>query len=164
MTIAGRRRLPTGHRCQLIHPDPLAAGAFFRREGLPENNQQKPIRTLAQASVEAHNSAMNWEKVNEFVEEWAQQQGLPKDFSGRTLTLVDFESEQDCHFFYPGRTLLSQKAFTSALAKWARLRHAKTEHNTINQGHYEHWRVAEKLEDTEENRARFIESRYRIVP
>ena len=107
---------------------------------------------------------MNWEKVNEVVEAWAAQQGLPADFNGRTLTLVDFETEEDCDFFYPGRTLLSQKAFTSALARFERERHAKTEHITINPGHYDHWRVAEKLEDTEENRARFIESRYKIIP
>src|ERR1051325_1656538 len=102
---------------------------------------------------------MNWEKVNEFVVAWAEQQGLPQDFKGRTLTLVDFEKEEDCAFFYPGRTLLAQKAFTSALSKVARAQHARTEHTTINRGHYEHWLVAEKQEDSEENRARFIESR-----
>ena len=107
---------------------------------------------------------VNWEKVNEFVQAWADQQGLPTDFNGGTLTLVDFESEADCEFFYPGRTLLSQKAFTSALAKFARTRHARTEHITINRGHYEHWLVAQKEQDTAQNRTRFIESRYKIIP
>ena len=107
---------------------------------------------------------MNWEKVNEFVEAWAKQQALPQDFKGKTLTLVDFESEADCAFFYPGRTGLAQKAFTSALSKFARARHGRTEHITINRGHYEHWLVAEKIEDTEENRGRFIESRYKVIP
>jgi hypothetical protein len=107
---------------------------------------------------------MNWEKVNEFVAAWTQQQSLPQDFKGRTLTLVDFESEEDCAFFYPGRTLLVQKAFTSALSKFARARHARTEHITINRGHYEHWLVAEKQQDSQENRGRFIESRYKVLP
>ena len=106
---------------------------------------------------------MNWEKVNEFVEAWAAEQALPADLKGRTLTLVDFESEEDCQFFYPGRTLLSQKAFTSALARFARARHARTEHATITQGHYRVWLLAEKLDDTEENRGRFIESRYKVL-
>jgi hypothetical protein len=106
---------------------------------------------------------MNWEKVNEFVQAWAAEQALPSDLKGRTLTLVDFESETDCEFFYPGRTQLSQKAFTSALAKFARARHARTEHITITQGHYQAWLAAEKLEDTEQNRGRFIESRYKVL-
>jgi hypothetical protein len=107
---------------------------------------------------------MNWEKVNEFVAGWAEQQGVPQDFKGKTLTLVDFESEEDCAFFYPGRTLLAQKAFTSALSKFARARHARTEHITINRDHYQHWLLAEKQEDSEQNRGRFIESRYKILP
>ncbi len=106
---------------------------------------------------------MNWEKVNEFVEAWAAERALPADLKGRTLTLVDFESEEDCQFFYPGRTLLSQKAFTSALARFARARHARTEHAAITRGHYRLWLVAEKLDDTEENRGRFIESRYKVL-
>ena len=107
---------------------------------------------------------MNWEKINEFVEEWADAQALPADLRGRALTLVDFESEPDCAFFYPGRTLLAQKAFTSALARFARARRARTEHITINRGHYEVWLAAGQLEDTEENRSRFIESRYKVLP
>src|SRR5580765_2582282 len=106
---------------------------------------------------------MDWEKVNEFVAAWAEQQGLPQDFKGKTLTLVDFENEGDCVFFYPGRTLLAQKAFTSALSKFARARHARTEHITINRDHYQHWLLAEKQVDSEENRGRFIESRYKIL-
>jgi hypothetical protein len=89
---------------------------------------------------------------------------LPQDFKGKTLTLVDFGSEEDCAFFYPGRTLLAQKAFTSALSKFARARHARTQHITINRDHYQHWLLAEKQQDLEENRGRFIESRYKILP
>ena len=107
---------------------------------------------------------MNWEKINEFVLEWAEAQGIPADLRGRALTLVDFESESDCGFFYPGRTLLAQKAFTSSLAKFARARHARTEHITINRGHYEVWLAAEQIEDSEETRNRFIESRYKVLP
>lgn len=107
---------------------------------------------------------MNWEKIGEFVKEWAVAQGLPADLRGRALTLVDFESEEDCGYFYAGRTLLAQKAFTSALAKFARARHARTEHITINRGHYEIWLAAEQEDDTEENRNRFIESRYKVLP
>lgn len=107
---------------------------------------------------------MNWQKVNDFVRAWADEQALPEDLKGRSLMLVDFESEADCEFFYPGRTLLSQRAFTSGLARFARARHARTEHVTINQEHYQHWRAAEHAEDTGENRHRFIESRYKVLP
>jgi hypothetical protein len=106
---------------------------------------------------------MNWQKVNEFVEAWAAERALLADLRGHTLTLVDFESEEDCGFFYPGRTLLAQKAFTSALAKFARARHARTEHVTINPDHYRHWLLAERAEDSEENRGRYIESRYQVI-
>ena len=107
---------------------------------------------------------MNWQKVNEFVEAWAAERALPANLRGHTLTLVDFESVADCDFFYPGRTLLAQKAFTSALAIFARARQARTEHVTINPEHYHHWLLAERAEDSEENRGRFIESRYRLIP
>jgi hypothetical protein len=107
---------------------------------------------------------MNWEKVNDFVVTWADQQGLPHEFKGKSLALVDFETEEDCAYFYPGRTLLAQKAFTSALSKFARARHARTEHITITRDHYQHWLLAEKQEDSGENRARFIESRYKVLP
>ena len=106
---------------------------------------------------------MNWEKVNEFVVAWAADQGLPQNFNGRTLTLVDFETEEDCRFFYPDRTHLAQKAFTSALAKFARSRHARTEHVTTTPDHYRAWLLAEQGEDTDENRGRYIESRYRVL-
>lgn len=105
---------------------------------------------------------MNWQKVNEFVEAWAAERALPANLKGRALMVVDFESEADCAFFYPGRTMLAQKAFTSALVKFARARHAHVEHATITPEHYRHWLVAEKTEDSEENRGRFIESRYQV--
>lgn len=106
---------------------------------------------------------MNWQKVNEFVALWAGARSLPANLKGRTLTIVEFESEEDCAFFYPGRTLLAQKAFTSALVKLARARHARTEKVIITPDHYRHWLAAEKTEDTEENRGRFIESRYQVL-
>jgi hypothetical protein len=107
---------------------------------------------------------MNWQKVNEFVEAWAAERALPASLKGRALTLVDFASESDCAFFYPGRTLLAQKAFTSELARFARARQARTEHVTINPEHYRHWLLAERAEDSAENRGRFIESRYQVLP
>src|SRR5690349_8385476 len=106
---------------------------------------------------------MNWQKITEFVEAWAAQHALPLDLKGRTITLVDFESDTDCQFFYPGRTQLAQQAFTSALARFVRARHARTEHVTITPEHYRAWLLAEKAEDTEESRGRFIESRYRVL-
>jgi hypothetical protein len=109
-------------------------------------------------------SAMNWRKVNEFVEVWAAERALPANLKDRTLTLVDFEREGDCEFFYPGRTLLAQRAFTSALAKFARARQARTEHVTINPEHYRHWLLAERADDSDENRGRYIESRYQVLP
>lgn len=106
---------------------------------------------------------MNWQKVNEFVAAWAADHALPEDLNGRTLMVVDFEHEVDCAFFYPRRTLLAQKAFTAALVKFARARQARTERVTITPDHYRHWLVAENAEDTEENRGRFIESRYQVL-
>lgn len=106
---------------------------------------------------------MNWQTISQFVEAWATEHALPPDLKGRTLTLVDFESEQDCQFFYPDRNQLAQKAFTSALARFARARHARTEHVTITPDHYRAWLSAEKQDDTQEARTRFIESRYRLL-
>lgn len=107
---------------------------------------------------------MNWQKVNEFVESWSLEHQLPANLKGKTLLLVDFESEADCLFFYPERTQLAQKAFTSALSRFARARHARTEHVTITPEHYRVWLLAEQLDDTLENRGRFIESRYQVLP
>lgn len=84
--------------------------------------------------------------------------------SGRTLALVEFANEADCGFFYPDRDLISQKAFTLALAQLARTRNARTEFMTIHPDHYRTWLSVEKLEDAGENRKRFIESRYRLLP
>jgi len=109
-------------------------------------------------------TAMNWEKVNEFTEAWAADRGLPADMAGMALVLVDFENEADCDFFFPGRDMLSHKAFSMALAKLARGRGARTEHATIHREHYRAWRAAEKMEDSAENRELFIESRYRVLP
>ena len=107
---------------------------------------------------------MNWEQLREIVETWATAHGLPADMGGRTLMLVEFASEADCAFFYPKRDLVSQKAFTLAVAKLARARNARTGHVTINPDHYRAWLAAEKLEDAEEHRERFIEGRYRLLP
>ncbi len=106
---------------------------------------------------------MNWERINEFVQAWAAERSWPADLKGITVTLVDFESEEDCRFFYPDRTQLAQKAFTSALAKFARGRRARTEHATVTPAQYQVWLVAEKLQDTPENRGQFIESRYKLL-
>lgn len=107
---------------------------------------------------------MKWEQLSKFVVSWAAQRGLPADMSGQSLVLVDFKSEEDCGFFYPGRDLISQKAFNIAVAKLARRRHARTEHATITPDHYREWLAAEQAEDCPENRERFIESRYRVLP
>ena len=107
---------------------------------------------------------MKWEQLSKFVEEWAESHGLPEDMGGRSLTLVDFASEADCGFFFQGRDLVSHKAFTLALAKLGRSRNARTEHVTINQDQYRAWLAAEKLEDCEASRGRFIGSRYRLLP
>ncbi len=109
-------------------------------------------------------ACMKWEQLSEFVETWAASQGLPANMGGRSLTLVDFANEADCVFFYPDRDLVSQKAFTMALSKFARARNARTEHVTIHPEQYRAWLAAEKLDDGGENRERFIESRYRLLP
>ena len=106
---------------------------------------------------------MNWQNINEFVEQWAAQRSLPVDLKGQELLLVDFESEADCQFFYPDRSLLSQQAFTSALARFARGRSARTTHIKITPEHYRGWLLAEKGQDNSETRERFIESRYRLA-
>lgn len=106
---------------------------------------------------------MDWTQLNEFVASWAAEHDLPADLKGMQLLLVDFESDQDCDFFYPGRTQFSQKAFTSALSKLARSRNAHTTHVTITPEHYRAWLMAEKAQDTPETRNRFIESRYQVL-
>ena len=107
---------------------------------------------------------MKWEQLSEFVETWAASRGLPADMGARTLALVEFANEADCSFFYPDRDLVSQKAFTMALSKFARTRNARTEHVTIHPEQYRAWLASEKLEDAPEHRERFIESRYRLLP
>lgn len=107
---------------------------------------------------------MNWEKVNEFVDAWVARHGLPADMGAMSLVLVDFANEADCDFFYPGRDVVSHKAFSMALAKLARERGARTEHAMIHREHYRAWRAAENVEDSAENRDRFIESRYKVLP
>ena len=107
---------------------------------------------------------MNWEKVNEFLDTWVARHGLPADMSAMSLVLVDFESEADCDFFYPGRDMVSHKAFSMALAKLARERNARTEHAMIHREHYRAWLASEKAEDSAENREHFIESRYKVLP
>jgi hypothetical protein len=106
---------------------------------------------------------MNWDKINEFVETWAGIHGLPASLKGHTLTIVDFANDDDCAFFYPGRTLLAQKAFIAALVRLVRARRGRTELTTITPEHYRHWLAAEQAADSEENRARYIESRYRVL-
>ena len=106
---------------------------------------------------------MNWENVNTFVRDWVEHRGLPADMTGMSLVLVDFQSEEDCGFFYPGRDMVSHKAFSMALAKLARERGARTEHSTIHRDHYRAWLVAEKAEDSAESRDAFIESRYKVL-
>ena len=106
---------------------------------------------------------MNWEKVNEFLDVWVARHGLPADMTAMSLVLVDFENEADCDFFYPGRDMVSHKAFSMALAKLARERNARTEHAMIHREHYRAWLAAEKAEDSAENRERFIASRYKVL-
>lgn len=107
---------------------------------------------------------MNWEKVNEFVLPWATRHGLPQDMAGMSIVLVDFQSELDCAFFYPGRDMVSHKACTMGIAKLARDRGARTLHSTILPEHYRAWLAAAKRVDSEESREEFIESRYKIGP
>jgi hypothetical protein len=107
---------------------------------------------------------VNWEKVRQFVEAWAAERNWPSDLRGYQLQLVHFEREEDCRFFYPERDLLSHRAFLNALGRFVRERRAKTRRVTITPEHYRVWRVAEKEEDTPENRARYAESRYRLAP
>jgi hypothetical protein len=107
---------------------------------------------------------MNWDQLKDAVETWAKGHGLPAEMRGKTLMLVEFANEVDCAFFYPQRSLVSQKSFTMALAKLARARHGRTGPVTINPDHYRAWLAAERLEDDVAHREQFIESRYRLLP
>ena len=128
--------------------------------------QEFTARTRACTGARAGSSfaIMNWENVNAFVRTWVEQRGLPADMAGMSLVLVDFQNEADCDFFHPGRDMVSQKAFTMALAKLARERGARPEHAVIQREHFRGWLAAEKLEDSAENREAFIESRYKVLP
>ena len=94
---------------------------------------------------------------------WADQRGLPTQLKGRWLELVDFDTEEDCRFFYPERDLLSHRAFLNAVARLAQGRGARPRHVRISPEHYRVWRDSEQREDTEEGRSSFIESRYRTM-
>jgi hypothetical protein len=107
---------------------------------------------------------LNWHDLNEFVERWAVQHELPTNLQGKQLLLVDFENDQACAFFYPGRTHFSQNTFLVALARLVRSRRGRTTRVTVTPEHYQAWLLGEKLSDSDENRQNFIESRYRIEP
>ena len=105
---------------------------------------------------------MDWHDLAKFVEAWAAQHALPVNLRGKQFLMVDFEDDNDCAFFYPGRTQFSQHAFTVALAGVVRRRHGRTVRVTITPEQYRAWLLAEKLPDSAENRQSFIESRYRV--
>ena len=107
---------------------------------------------------------MNWVEVNAFVEEWAAERQIPPSLQGKTFTLVEFENEKDCQFFYPDRTLHAQQVFTSALTRFVRERHGRTVYRKIIPEHYRAWLLGEKIEDSPQARSRFIESRYQALP
>jgi hypothetical protein len=106
---------------------------------------------------------MKWNDVSAFAVTWAEQHGLPVKLKGQWLELVDFDTEEDCRFFYPERDLLSHRAFLNALARLAQGRGARTRRVRISPDHYRPWLDAEHHEDTRERRSSFIESRYRTM-
>lgn len=106
---------------------------------------------------------MNWNDVSLFAATWAQQRALPDKLDGCWLELVDFDTEEDCRFFYPERDLLSHRTFLNAIARLAQRRGARTRHVRISPEHYRLWRTSEQREDTKEERGAYIESRYRVL-
>ena len=106
---------------------------------------------------------MNWSEVNAFAADWAVKQRLPDKLAGRWLELVDFDTDEDCQYFYPGRDLLSHRTFLNAVARLAQRRGARTRHVRFSPDHYPLWRESERREDKEEERSDYIESRYRVM-
>lgn len=105
---------------------------------------------------------MAWADAKQIAEGWVSQR-LPQEMHGKSLELVNFETDADAAFFYPGRTAEFQRMINSAIARQARKRKARTMYVKITPQEYHDLREKNGVEDTPEEREAFIEACHRII-
>jgi hypothetical protein len=68
---------------------------------------------------------MTWQNAKKIANDWIQK-NLDADLKGKLLQFPAFESDQDCRFFYADRNAGFHRMITTAIARVARKRGAKT--------------------------------------
>ena len=68
---------------------------------------------------------MTWQNAKKIADDWIEE-NLGPDLRGKLVQFPAFESDSDCRFFYSDRTATFHRMITTAIARVARKRGAKT--------------------------------------
>jgi hypothetical protein len=102
-----------------------------------------------------------WKDAKEVAEEWAAEH-LPADLHGRILELVNFETDEDTEFFYPGRREMFHRMITKGISRIARKRGARTMYLRVTPADYLDLCEKDQVKDSPEERTAFITACHRI--
>lgn len=106
---------------------------------------------------------MTWQESKDIAQQWVDN-NLAEDLRDQVLQLVSFDTDRDSRFFYPDRTAKDHAQITTAIARQARKRKAKTVYATITAERYREWLNTQGLTDTAMKRSEYIESCHFIEP
>lgn len=104
---------------------------------------------------------MAWQDARTIADEWVRDH-LPMDLRGRKLELVTFENDDDARFFYPERSAEFHQMVTSAIARQARKRKARTTYVKITPTEYFAAIKDAGVEDDAEERLAYIEACHQV--
>ena len=69
---------------------------------------------------------MSWQNAKKVADDWCAKHLAEVDLKGKLVQLVAFNDDETCRWFYPDRDLGFHKMITTAIAREARKRGAKT--------------------------------------
>lgn len=105
---------------------------------------------------------MAWMDAKDVAQEWVDK-NLPTNLRGQVLQLVRFDSDTDSRFFYANRTATYHHMVTTAIARAARKRGARTNYVTITPDRYREWLSGQSKQDDDATRLAYIEGCHYLV-
>jgi glycine/D-amino acid oxidase-like deaminating enzyme len=105
---------------------------------------------------------MSWQRAKAVAARWCDEH-LDSELKAKLVQLVSFPDDATCRFFYSDRDAGFHRMITTAIAREARQRGAKTIYVPVTLADFEAWRRRSARADSEQARTEFIESCHRVL-
>lgn len=104
-----------------------------------------------------------WQDARTIGVQWVVETRAGSNLAGQIILLPDFESDEDCRFFYTDRAIAFHRMVLKAAGRFARTSGYKLVKHIVTQKDYRAWLREKSLTDSPEERLRFIQAQAKIA-